>query len=309
MKEIFERQLQNNLNWLSKSMFDDHMVTDLDREVVLKDYILLAIDEMVELLRVVNYKQHRPYKKPLVRTNVLEEAVDIFKYLVSILLLYGFTPEEFVEAFYQKSDIVDERWKMEQIDWNGDALLAVDLDGVIADYISGYVSFLFDEGLVSGVVPAEHHTYNIAEVYGLDKQVEEEAKRRFQEEGGFTRLPCFDGAKETLIRAINKGYKIVLITARPYLEVKRIYADTMEWLEEQGILYDAIFWGKDKADIVFRYLYPAVPVYFIEDRDKHAIELANEGIKVLLMDKPYNRGIEHSNITRVDGWDGVACVL
>jgi hypothetical protein len=309
MKEIFERQLKNNLNWLSKSMFDKSKVTDLDREAVLKDYILLTIDEMVELLRVVNYKQHRPYKKPLVRTNVLEEAVDIFKYLVSILLLYGFTSEEFVEAFYQKSDIVDERWKMEGINWDGEYLLAVDLDGVVADYVSGYVSFLFDEGILGGLVSTEQYTYNIAELYGLDKRIEEKAKRVFQEEGGFAALPCFAGAKDTLIKAKSKGYKIVIITARPYLEVKRIYADTMAWLEAEGIPYDAIYWGKDKADIVFRYLHPAVPVYFIEDRDKHAIELANEGIRVLLMDKPYNRGVEHSNITRVDGWDGVACVL
>lgn len=42
---------------------------------------------------------------------------------------------------------------------------------------------------------------------------------------------------------------------------------------------------------------------FVEDRRKTALDLANRGVKVLLMNRPWNRDIEHhSNINHVNNW-------
>jgi len=299
---MFKRQLKNNSHWVS---YDG--LTDVEQEQMTKEYVLLTIDEMIELLREVNYKQHILKKKPLVRTNILEEIVDAFKYLLSIALVHDITPEEFVEAFFDKSDVVDKKWKEERVEW-GDKLLAIDIDGVLADYVNGYCAYLYDQGLIE-LFPNNQFSYNIAEAYDIPKDIEEEAKRKFQELGGFRRLPVYAGAKETLEWARDLGYKIALVSARPYLEMRRIYFDTIYWLNSNHIPYDAIFWGKDKADIVFSELYPIKPTWFIEDRDKHAIELANEGIPVLLLDKPYNQGVEHHHIIRVNGWGDIADII
>jgi len=300
---IFERQLENNLHWVSN--YDG--MTNEEQERMVKEYVLMTIDEMFELLREINYKQHILKKKPLVRSNILEELIDSFKYLISIALVYGFTPKEFVQAFYDKSDIVDRKWEEERVEW-GDKILAVDIDGVIADYVDGYERFLIEDNWPLSNIP-DHSSYNLAEVYGIPKDIEEEAKRKFQEFGGFKWLSVFDDSRECLEWARELGYKIVLVSARPYLEIRRIYSDTLFWLENNGIPYDAIFWGKDKADIIFSNLYPVMPTWFIEDRDKHAIELANEGILVLLIDRPYNQGVKHKNIIRVEGWGGIARII
>jgi hypothetical protein len=242
---------------------------------------------------------------------MLEEIIDVFKYLMCVCNLYGFSPEEFVSAFYVKSDIVDKRWKSEQTEWSkGAGILCVDIDGVLADYVDGYIDFLIRKGVVGVEVKnIPLSTYNIAEGLSIDKGLEEMAKREFQENGGFSSLPVYPQSASVLKSAREQGYRIALISARPYLEVRRIHADTVKWLGDNNVPYDAIFWGKDKADIVYSKLYPIKPKYFIEDRDKHAIELANEGIKVLLLDKEYNQGVIHPNIVRVKDWQEIYAII
>ena len=41
---------------------------------------------------------------------------------------------------------------------------------------------------------------------------------------------------------------------------------------------------------------------FIEDNPSNAMQLANEGMKVLLIDTNYNKEIDHENIVRVNNW-------
>jgi uncharacterized HAD superfamily protein len=300
---MWKRQSENNSNWVNLKG-----LSSTDQERLTKEYVLAAIDEMVELLREVNYKQHILQRKPLVRTNILEELIDTFKYLLSIALIYDFSPEEFVQKFFDKSDIVDKRWHEERVEW-GDKLLAVDIDGVLADYVTGYFDFLFHNDYIAEHFLIDTATYNLSERFGMNKADEEKAKREFQEGGGFVSLPVFPDALETLNWARELGYKIALVSARPYLEIRRIHSDTINWLDKNKIPYDAIFWGKDKADIVFANLYPIEPTWFVEDRDKHAIELANEGIPVLLMDRPYNQGVHHEKIIRVSGWRDIAEII
>lgn len=52
----------------------------------------------------------------------------------------------------------------------------------------------------------------------------------------------------------------------------------------------------------------------IEDSPKQAIDCANKGILVLLMNQPwnqakYNPGITHKNITRVQDWPQIVDIL
>ena len=41
---------------------------------------------------------------------------------------------------------------------------------------------------------------------------------------------------------------------------------------------------------------------YLEDNPSNAMQLANEGMKVLLIDTNYNKEIEHENIVRVNNW-------
>ena len=79
-------------------------------------------------------------------------------------------------------------------------------------------------------------------------------------------------------------------------------------MTDQGIEWDLLIWEKDKADAVINHVYPAEVVYFIEDRDKHALELAHIDVPVLLLDKSYNQGLDvnlHETVERIKSWGEV----
>ena len=79
--------------------------------------------------------------------------------------------------------------------------------------------------------------------------------------------------------------------------------DTVKWLEQNGVPHDILLFDKDKYDALVKHVFPAKVATFIEDRDKHAIELAAHGVPVTLINKSYNQTLsDHECITRVDDW-------
>ena len=109
------------------------------------------------------------------------------------------------------------------------------------------------------------------------------------------------------MRALKKsGYTLVIVTARPQWQYKRLYADTLEWLDKHGVPHDHILFNKDKLEAVHAHLAPAWPVAFIEDHERNAKALADAGVNVLLFDRPHNRDVvDGERIRRVSGWSAV----
>jgi len=55
---------------------------------------------------------------------------------------------------------------------------------------------------------------------------------------------------------------------------------------------------KSKADICKEHNI----CYMIEDNMDYALELATNGIKTFLLEKPWNKGKEHKNLIKVKNW-------
>ena len=66
--------------------------------------------EVHELMDCVAWKFHRNQEDQS-REHLVEEAVDCAKLLMNVLHLHGITEKEFVEAFWKKSKIVEQRSK------------------------------------------------------------------------------------------------------------------------------------------------------------------------------------------------------
>ena len=84
--------------------------------------------------------------------------------------------------------------------------------------------------------------------------------------------------------------------------------DTVAWLEANGIPCDILLFNKDKWDAVYQSVYPATVVAAVDDRDKHAIELAKHHVpNVLLMDRPWNTEFNSAayGVHRVTSWDDI----
>lgn len=82
---------------------------------------------------------------------------------------------------------------------------------------------------------------------------------------------------------------------------------TLNWLEKNGLSKIHIYMlGSDYKIEKARELNCDI---FIEDNPLNAMQLAEGGINVLLIDTNYNKDIQHENITRVKDWKHIKDII
>tara|TARA_Y100000310_G_scaffold91181_1_gene88488 strand:+ start:7700 stop:8074 length:375 start_codon:yes stop_codon:yes gene_type:complete len=78
-----------------------------------RDMGVRGVEEIFEAIQLLkNWKPHRQTEVPeFDREKFLEEIVDAFNYFFSLIILCGFTTEEFFETYCRKDDIIHARIK------------------------------------------------------------------------------------------------------------------------------------------------------------------------------------------------------
>lgn len=107
LSEIFKRQL-----FLQHELIDDNYpdsLTDDEKEEHFIHTVLVLFRELSEVLNELNFKKHVKEKKKVNKEHVLEEIVDCFKYLLNLLIIFGYNDKEFVDKFHQKSNDVENK--------------------------------------------------------------------------------------------------------------------------------------------------------------------------------------------------------
>lgn len=119
--------------------------------------------------------------------------------------------------------------------------------------------------------------------------------------------------REHVIEVIHKlkeeGCELHEITARKFTTFRNIWGEIYRkmfetWLKNHELEFDSIqfcsetFSPRDKLMACSKLDVDVM----IEDKPEVALFLAQNGVKVLLVDAPYNYGLEHENMTRVYDW-------
>lgn len=210
-----------------------------------KDFAIHLIKEATEVLDELSFKMHRVGRGEVDRDNVLEELVDVQKFLWGWMQIWGFTWDDFREEFKRKSTVVEQRFTQEQSlpDLVNHPCCVIDLDGCI---------FPYPECFYEWSIETFYPTHSLHEFEQLYKSMpllnREELKKKYRQSGVKARLPLIAGAKELLacVRRRSK-IKIILMTNRPYSEFYRIYPDTLACLKKHDLPFDAIIWSRDKG--------------------------------------------------------------
>ncbi|MCF7834583.1 HAD hydrolase-like protein [Candidatus Gracilibacteria bacterium] len=119
-------------------------------------------------------------------------------------------------------------------------------------------------------------------------------------------IPAIKGSADGLKRLKKNGWKIVIVTARRE-DIKDI---TISWLDHHfpglwdDILFASHFTDKqiNKSELCKQ---NGINI-MIEDNLDYAIEMANEGIKMYLLDKPWNKKFDpelNKGITKFYNWN------
>ena len=180
-------------------------------------------------------------------------------------------------------------------------VIGIDIDGVISTpyYYLNHFNKLYNKSFTEN----QCTDYNLRNIYNV---TEEEWETKFHENiiGYFESCDIREDASET-INKIKLSYDCHFITARS--DTQYVRTITENYLKQNNL--DSIplhmlssHYKVDRAKELKIDL-------FIEDNGNNALQLANEGIMVLLMDTYYNKEYSHKNIVRVNNWNEIEEIL
>ncbi len=79
-----------------------------------KEYILALIAEATEVLNEVDWKMHKNMEMPIdARDRLLEESIDVMKFLLGLMIVNGFTCDDIYQKFISKSLAVVKKFEKE----------------------------------------------------------------------------------------------------------------------------------------------------------------------------------------------------
>ncbi len=184
--------------------------------------------------------------------------------------------------------------------------IAIDIDEVLADTLNSYIKY-YNNTYNTSLKREQFFTYSC---WWKVLQVEfDEGVVRFNDfvnKGYLGNLPAVKGAQEAVAK-LQKNHDLVIVTSRMG-ELKKI---TRKWLDENfsgcflKVYHTESIYDKDaitkseaclqsKADIL------------IEDDFNFTVGCANNDIKVLLFDNPWNHDVKLlPKMVRVYGWDDI----
>jgi len=264
-----------------------------------KEFILAAMSESNEILQQINWAY---WKKEISvnDNNIAEEVIDNIKFLLNILLVWGYDSESFMKEFERKSLVVEQRLKqmsvLKKIKSENKKVCAIDLDGVMVEYPEYFIEFINKKKNAKF-----ENLFDVRKNLSNDEYME--MKDKYRQSGIKQSIPLRQGAKEFIEFLKSMDYSIVIITKRPYKKYFRIFADTKANLDINGIHYDGIIFDSEKHKTIVKE-FPQLE-FIVEDDKNISNEIGEWGYKCFLIDNMYNKGKLNKNVTRVNTFDEI----
>lgn len=260
-------------------------------------YLLGLISEVNEVLDELRWKRHRKGSGKVIESNMARELADIFKYMISLWQVWGFTPDEMLSYVAEKNEVLDFQWRQDQdLPMPHKATILFDMDGTVADYRAGLVDYLRER---VGVEDARKVFYQMDLATGMDYTDYHWHKDNFEELGGYLGLPQIPDAVEAL-KAMKGQVNLCAVTARPkYLS--RSWPDTYYWLRKNVGEPDRLWLaGGERLQIAKHLRETGYKVVCWEDDPIQALRFAEHGFSVWMRAADYNQDMAHKNIHRID---------
>ena len=274
LKEIFKIQESFTEKFFEKQGLSIKDVLN-DKQLKVKwnkEYVLALSKEVYGVLDEIDWKMHTSKNTEDVNDNVLEECVDVLKYLFGIIQLNGFSVDDLHQKFIDKSKVVEAKFNqedvMDKIKASNKKIAFIDIDGVLADWPGGFLKWAGYESLTQFK-------------NNVNKKKQYKIKSKYRTCGIKAKLDVLDSV-ENFMKSTCEKYNVVLLTARPYKKYFRIYSDTLKWLKDNNICYDAIVFDEEKEKYIINNFDPKQVAFCIDDDITNANKLSDSGFKVYL---------------------------
>lgn len=276
MREMFKRQREFTAGFLKSKGINLDSITHEQRVQWSKEYILMLHRELDEVLDNLDWKQHKARDFVVHESGLLEELVDVQKFLWALTAISGYSSTQFEESFDRKSFVVDERWRCEQSEIRIPGL-ACDVDNVIFRHTESFTAWLKD-----------NHPELLAVSKGRNPLEWEVAKHEYRASGAKRHGEADTSAIEVLRELKKIGWSIVLITYRPRKLYPSLEYDTLRWLVDNSVPFDKIYWADSSKALFFDQLLKNCSA-FVDDDYETCTSVASVGRKTYwLTDKESN---------------------
>ena len=287
-KDMLERQKKFSDLFFAAEKFDD-----VKREEMTKSFALALHAEVADLVSSINFKDHHSNRKTPDREKILYESIDVMRYLLAIMNVWGYESDEVETAFNDKDTFLHIRNRVENAKWDGRPVLIVDIDDVIAEFRKDYFEWLRDSHRID--IPLDYPEYYASSPL-KDKGINPESSfKDFISERRLRVLEPIEGMRVVLRAAQEMGFWVQLLTARPDQNLICLY-DTYHWISEMHVPFDGLAFSGEKYRWIVQSQFYGHVAACIDDSPKHAAEYANHGLFVLSPSLPYN-----ASLAGVDG--------
>lgn len=287
----FEDRLEKMFNIqqaFNEQLFEDEgynlaNLSSVEKELWSKDFILHITDELHEFLREINWKMHSKLGQSIDRENVMTEWIDSLKFLIGLAQIWGFSTNQIFDEFERKSQVVEYRYLMEKrlkSFRESKQVVAVDIDGVLNCYPDEFISW---------VRRRDDQYLNEITLASLKKNSVKYAKLKdkYRRSGEKAQNKVKNGAKE-LLDTISLNSVVVIFSRRPYWKYSRIYQDTLDYLNNNGLYYNGILFHPNKHERILKF-FPYNLKLVIEDDPFVARELVKKNVDVILIENEINK--------------------
>jgi hypothetical protein len=296
MKDLWDRQKFFEAKFFDSINLDVNKMTLEQKRIWSKEYFNHIIVELASALDKIKYKMHRDNDvDDMDIYNIKEEIIDSYKLILSFAQLWFDDEEDFYDVFNEKSTVVESRFEFEKLNKIADAsskVIIVDIDGVLADWEQGFSKFIFDYCNCNAEVCRtclpwlESESRKTDIIKKIDLKVYDELKRAYRISGEKRNMPVYNGASQFTKKLSKLGFKVVIITARPYSEFSRIWYDTKYWLQINNIYHDALFFDDKKHKRILKTFKDRIESikYVIDDNQAIISDMENLNLKCFKID-------------------------
>lgn len=133
---------------------------------------------------------------------------------------------------------------------HGKPIVALDIDGTLGDYHGHFLAFA--EGWFGKSFPSPTKVnpgLKLWEFMRVPLHEYRQCKLAYRQGGMKRTMPAYDGAADLTRVLRNEGAQVWICTTRPYMRLDNIDPDTREWLNRNGIEYDAVLF--DELDVKY----------------------------------------------------------
>jgi 5'(3')-deoxyribonucleotidase len=186
--------------------------------------------------------------------------------------------------------------------------VALDIDGVLADFISPFVQLL--EARSGGVVDLDTVTDpNFANYPLLSRELIRDCIMEVSDDPRFWRrlAPMPSAAEWATLDALSREERLVFVTHRYEREHYSIHDVTCDWLRKHGVSKPVVYFTQTvKSELIGKM---GVQL-FVDDRHENCRDVAENTEAVVLMpDRCYNRSFQHPRVTRIEDLRALAVYL